>query len=450
MDMREVWATDTSPGTLAVASCQPGGVPRRRRRRGRPFQLHRVSSRRGQLVGAAAGAGLTGTLDLVVSNPPYVAGVGMARIGRRGARRAQVGARRWPRPQRRWRSWPTWRPCSARPVAGWAGPERRSSSWRRTRPGRRSAGAATQVRRGSGRHGLDGPAPRPRGAAGRLTIGPWTTPTIEKARPPLVGEGPRRCWMRWGRCDRRRPQRGRLQPGRARRVVGPRRGSSSWPPTPTGPTTRSGTSTLRALTTGWTDELGSCSSAAGPDRSRCSCPAGSGRRWPAGPPPGARRAPRGRLGGRGGHARGRALRRCAANRARGGRCRSASPRPRRSHRPSRRRRGAGGRRWPAGGPHPHGGGRHGHAHPRPARGRAAGVVHRGDDVDEHAARRSRGRRGPSRLRVRLLGPPAARRRPARPPAACSPSAAPPSGCGARARRSTTAGRSARRWPATAA
>ena len=135
-------------------------------------------------------ARLLGRVDLVVSNPPYVAESewpGLAAEVRAEPRSALVAG-----PGRSG-------------VAGLADVEAVLGEARRWlgRPGAlvvelaphqagagAAPGAATQVRRGTGRIGLDGPAPRPGGAAGLLDNRTMDdADDFEKARPPLVAAG---------------------------------------------------------------------------------------------------------------------------------------------------------------------------------------------------------------------------------------------------------------------
>ena len=264
--------------------------------------------------------------------------------------------------------WPTWRPCSSRPAGGWAGPAPWSSSWRRTRrPGPGAGPAMGTTRCGSSRTWRAGPAPWWHCSAARSgTIGTWTPPHRRTTRPD----------RRWSGGV------GRGGGGAGGRCIVPCRtwAATAWPcgPAPSrsearlvelaadpdGPHYAVGQiDDVRALTSGWTDELGTLLGALLARAGRGVRAVGRVRRrsrsarsrtsGPTDARPAARRLRRRRarvrrLGGRGGHAR-RAGAAAAVPRA--GPWRTVPLRfteaEEVAHGLSRRRRGARGRRRPS-------------------------------------------------------------------------------------------------------
>ena len=146
-----------SPARSTRGRSQPGGVPRRRRRRG-AGGLPRVELAEGSWLDAAAGAACGARWTWWSRTRPTWRG-GMGRVGRRGAGRAPAGAGRRPRPRAARPVWPTWRPCSseARRWLGRPGAVVVELAPHQAGPAQRP-GPATRVRRGTGRVGPGGPA----------------------------------------------------------------------------------------------------------------------------------------------------------------------------------------------------------------------------------------------------------------------------------------------------
>ena len=144
-DRTEVWVTDASADALAVARANLAGL-------GRPAARVRVAE--GVVVRRRCPPTLRGRVDVVVSNPPYVAD------------RRRAAGRRWPTGSRPTR-------CSPAPTgsttsgargrgAAVAGPGRRAGGRAGAAPGRRRRRLALG-RRLRGRRGAPGPRrPRPR------------------------------------------------------------------------------------------------------------------------------------------------------------------------------------------------------------------------------------------------------------------------------------------------
>ncbi len=390
--VREVWATDTSAEALEVAAANL-----RARRTAGGDELPRRGARAGSWLEALP-ASLRGAIDLIVSNPPYVAEsewaglaaevhaepwralvAGPASDGTAGLADVEavlVQSRAWlarPGP----RSW-SWRPTRPVPVWGWPGGWGSttcgsSPTWR-VGPGRSWRawrGHRTDMTNDRGdERGDDMDAKRdhpPLSSPSDTAVAAALRAGLIIAVPAVGGYS---LAMRAG------------PPETEARLV-------ELAADPEGPHYAVGyAEALRSLTSGWSDELGQLLERCWPGPVEVFVPRG----FAAGEATSGAHAERlgrccvGRLGRGGGHAR----RPRAAQAVPG--ARSLAHRAAQLHRCQggrqglrRRRRGARRRRRPARRPASHAGRRDRVADPRAAGGRVAVQFRRGDHADEHAA-----------------------------------------------------------------